>query len=408
MENENTIAETQEEVKGETKTLETAEPKKEAAFIGTTWAGDHDHPVSDAPTESHEVEKSSDSTTGSQEVEKMIRGDKMFVAVRQIMEVKNQINKIETAKNLAIDRVKTMLPDDKLSILESRAVYLNPDVIAQLDMNKKEDWEKVKAVYTFEDGSMIHFTGDPDPDNIKVREMHRDYLVYLRKIDEETKKFEETQTKIKADLDQLYKELDEIVGEENANKVRNYASFSDYYRDWIKEQLEKDDTNPKAREYLEKVLAADDEGIYLGFLFKEVEDLLKKKGNSDSLFYGYRHNFSSIAHKAGSVLASKFSKYNYHISFTKFWDVEEKHFQHEIGAEYNNLFMFILFRFIKFNYEKFDTFWMITLGEIVTQLAFLDKDPHERPESNATFREKVVELLKYTIEHTTSYQTVTK
>ena len=362
--------------------------------------------VQEAPVEEAKEERPVEGVplTGQQEVEKMIRADKMFVAVRQIMEVKNEINKVEAVKTEAIDRVRMMLPDDKLSILESRAVYLDPEAIGKLDMNKEEDWQKVKAVYTFEDGSMIHFTNNPDPDDIKIREMHRDYLVYLRKIDEETKKFEAAQSKIKGELDQLYKELDEVVGAENAEKIRNYASFSDYYREWIKEQLAKEDVSPKAKEYLQKVQDADDAGINLQFLFDEIEKLVRKKGNSDSLFYGYRNNFNTVAHKAGSVLASKFSKYNYHISFTRFWDIESKHFQHEIGEEYNNLFMFIMFRFIKSNYEKFNNFWMITLGEIVTQLAYLAKNPDERPESNNEFRENVVKLLKYVIEHTTTAQ----
>ena len=327
------------------------------------------------------------------ELIKLMQEDKTFVAIQNVMQVKNQISKIETIKDHAISRVKGMLPDDKISILEARAMNLDVDKVLALDMKKDEDWKIIKDIYTFEDGSMIHFTNEPDPKEVKAREMHRDYLVYLQRIRVETEKFDQYEKTVKAELDKLYAEMDEVLGETEANKVRNYASFADYYREWIIKTLAREDISDEIRNQLQKILDADNRGIELKFLRDEIERLIKRKGGTSSLMYGYRHNFQEMARKATAILLQKFSRYNYHLAFNKFFNIEERFFKDEIGEKYNNLFMFILFRFIKFNYDKFDNYWMITIGEIVTQLGFYSREASERPESNKEFTKNLRELL---------------
>lgn len=338
-------------------------------------------------------------TPEQQEIYDLMTSDKKFVAIHDIMQIKNKLNEISAVKEHAIEQVKSMIPDDRISLLEARALALDKDALINLDMEKDADWEKVKSIYTFEDGGMIHFTNEPDTKIKKVREMHRDYLIYLKSIKEETAKFEIIEKESKETLDKLYKELDEAIGEVESAKIRQYSAFADYYRDWIKESLKRDDISDQLREQLQKTLDADNRGIDLEFLKKEIRELISRKGNADSLRYGYHNNFVETARKATAVLASKFSRYNYHLSFIKFYDLEKRLFPDKYGEKFNNLFMFIIFRFIKANCGKLDKFWMITIGEVVTQLGFLFRDESERPESSKEFVKNFQEVMDLVVDH---------
>lgn len=346
-----------------------------------------------------EIPERPELTPEQQEVYDLMRSDKKFVAIHDIMQLKNKVNEIRTMRDYALNQVKTMIPDDRISLLEARAVSLDKDALMKLDMNKDEDWSKVQQIYTFEDGGMIHFTSDPDTKIIKVREMHRDYLIYLKSIKEETAKFEVIERESKEALDKIYAELDEVLGEVEAAKVKDYATFAEYYREWIIESLKREDLSDSLRDQLQKTLNADNRGIELEFLKKEIRELISRKGNADSLMYGYRNNFVDTARKASAVLSSKFSKYNYHLALVKFYDLEKRLFPDQYGEKYNNLFMFILFRFIKANYEKFDNFWMITIGEIVTQLGLMLKNESEKSKSTNDFIKNFHEVMQLVVNH---------
>lgn len=332
------------------------------------------------------------------EIASLMASDHKFVAVRQIMELRNRVSEAGAIKDNAINRTKSMIPDDKYTILEARAMNLDEDELLKLDMKKEEDWQKVLAVYSFDDGSKIHFSNEPDTKDIKCREMHRDYLVYIRRVRIETEKFEKFEKDTQAEIDKLYEELDNIIGKEEGEKIRNYATFADYYRDWIVETLKREDLTENVRNRLNKTLDADNRGVRLDFIEMEIRNMLKKRKDTSSIKWGFRNNFSNTAEAATAVLAQRFAKYNFHLAFNKFYDLETRVLGFE-DAKYNNLFMFLLFRYIKHHYERFDNYWMITLGEVVTQIGFLFKPKENRPASSIEFEKNVKNILELVINH---------
>lgn len=323
----------------------------------------------------------------------LMKSDKKFVAVQGIMQLKNTIKKMETVRDSASDNIKSMLPDDKVSIVEARVDDLDLEALDKLDMRKEEDWQKVKDVYTV-DGQLIEFATKPDSDKIKVREMHRDYLTFIKKFREESAKFDQIEKEYRESMEKLDKELEEAIGEEEAKEIRKYSSFAEYYLDWIDNTLAREDISDNIRSNLQKIKDYDTMGIKLDFLKNEIIRLKDKTGNTQSLLWGFRNSFAEIAEKVNDILSTKFPKYGYHLSFAKFYDIEKTYFKDEIDEKYNNLFMFVLFRFIKNNYNMFNNFWMITIGEIVTQLGFLARPVEERPKSSAEFVENVKQVVK--------------
>lgn len=333
------------------------------------------------------------------EILNLMKTDQTFVAVRNIMATKNKIEEMRSVKDAAISKVHAMTPDARISIIEARAKDLDAEVVGKMDMKDDKNWETIKECYTFEDGSILQFSNEPEgkEKDVKIREMHRDYLLYLKKLNEETEKFNVYEQKLMNDIEKSIDDFGQIVGEAEAEKLRNYADFADYYREWITKTLERKDISPLARTALEKIVNADNEGISLKFLIDEIKDLIARKGNSESLLFGYRNNYAEVAAKADKVLKTKFAQYKYDAAMSKFFDFEKRFFPEY--AKYNNLFMFIIFRYIKSNYEKFDTNWMITIGEILTQLGFLTKKEEDRPACSKEFEESFRAVMSLVINH---------
>lgn len=332
-----------------------------------------------------------------QEILNLMQKDRTFVAIRQIMGVKNELEQIRTVKNGAISKVRAMTPDARVSIVEARAKELDAEAVGKLDMKKEEDWKKIEACYTFEDGSKLHFSNEPEVKDVKYREMHRDYLLYLRSIQVETEKFEVYETKLQNDIEKEIAEFEEILGKEEADKLRNYADFADYYRQWITKTLGRDDISPLARQKLQEIVDADNSGVNLDFLINEIKELISRKGDAKSLIFGYRNNYLEVATKAEKVLKTKFAQYKYEASMAKYFDFEKRFFPEY--EKYNNLFMFILFRYIKSNYEKFNSNWMITIGELLTQMGFITKPEEERPACSKEFEEAYRTVMSLVINH---------
>lgn len=331
------------------------------------------------------------------EIIKLMEEDRTFVAVRGIMAAKNKIEEIRTVKDTAVRKVRAMTPDARVSIIEARAKALDAEAVGKLDMKNEENWKKIQECYTFDDGTVLHFTNEPEIKDVKFREMHRDYLLYLKSIQDETEKFDVYEAKLTKEIDDEIAKFGELLGEEEADKLRNYADFADYYRQWITNVLQRDDISPLARQKLEEIVKSDNAGISLDFLIKEIQDLIGRKGNASSLLFGYRNNYVEVATKAEKILTTKFAQYKYETAMTKFFDFEKRFFPEY--EKYNNLFMFILFRYIKANYEKFDSNWMITIGEILTQLGFLTKPETDRPPCSKEFEEAFRTVMSLVINH---------
>lgn len=331
------------------------------------------------------------------EIIKLMESDRKFVAVRGIMSAKNKIEEIRAVKDTAIRKIHAMTPDARISIVEARAKALDAEAVGKLDMKNEENWKKIQECYTFDDGTVLHFTNAPETKDIKYREMHRDYLLYLKTLQDESEKFDVYEAKLRKDIDTEIANFEEILGTEAADQLRNYADFADFYRQWITELLKRDDISPLARQKLEDIVKYDNAGITLDFLITEIKDLISRKGNASSLLFGYRNNYVEVSSKAEKVLTTKFAHYKYDASMMKFFDFEKRFFPEY--AKYNNLFMFIIFRYIKANYEKFDTNWMITIGELLTQMGFLTKPEAERPACSKEFEESFRTVMSLVINH---------
>jgi len=322
--------------------------------------------------------------------------DPEFVVTRNIIAMQNELAGMRAARDHAQHKLTAMCPDSRMSVVQARVLNADIEAIGKLDMTKDEDWEKVHRFYVMDDGGEVHFSVEPDTKDKMYREMHRDYLVYLRKTHDETVKFEEYEAKAMAEIESLSLELDKLVGiEDSANR---FKSIGELYRRKLTDLAADPNVPEKARVKVNGIIDAMDDGIRLTKLIAEVKTLIAKKGDASSLKYGYRSNFFPVAQRAGKILATKFSKYNYHMQFQNLDKFEERVLDGRY-KEYTNLFMFILFRYIRSNYEKFGNREMIVLGEIITQMGFMLREPVQRPATTAEFEKHYIELMELVINH---------
>lgn len=389
-------------------TMETMEDTAEVIGIEET----HDGPVVDAefdevPNEPYTEIVPAEEIDGSvqadpnlppenKELVDLMNADRTFVATRQIMMARNQINQIASVKDMALNKVNSMCPDARLSIVEARASVIDLDAMKALDMRKEEDWAKILECYTMEDGSIVAFSGDPDLNDLTTREMHRDFLVYLRSIKEENEKFEIVEKKLNAEIDELINNFEDIFGEEEAQKLRNYKDFTEYYRVWIGKTLEREDISDAARAMLTKIKKADDDGVNLEYIIKDIQAQISKKKDSGSILSGFNRSFLDVAQRAKKILGSKFAKYKFDAALETFYDFEKRAFPGEYD-DYNNLFIYLLCRYIKYHHETLDNNSMITIGETLTHMGFMLKEEKDRPESAKDFADAVRDLLDLVI-----------
>ena len=330
---------------------------------------------------------------GDRQLAEEMAMDAGFVVTNSVMKLRNEMASIKAERDRAMNKLKTMCPDDRYSILEARVMETDIEALAKLDMKKEEDWQKVLDIYTMEDGGVISFSLDIPETDIKYREMHRDYIIYVNSVNTETAKYNAVEAKVTAEIEEIFKEYAELVGEEEAAKARNVSYTAQYYRMFIEKLLSREDLNTDLKEKLLEYKEADHDGRTLRPIIEEIEKLLKKRnGDASSIIYGFRNNFIAVANAAKRALDAKFKKYNYSFALENLHDFEKRAFPGEFD-DYNNVFIFLLMRYIKANYEKFDNKNMYTIGEIFANMGFLLRPVEERPDTVVEFEQSVRKLL---------------
>lgn len=330
------------------------------------------------------------------ELQDLMTQDKTFVAVRQIMTLQNNFEQVRTTRQQAIAKANALCTDERISAVEARAMTIDEEALMKLDLKDKDAWEMVLAYYTFDDG-VVTFTNNPDVKDLKIRQMHRDYLLYLKHIKEETEKFDIYEQKMQKDIENFMKEFEEACGEEEAAKLKDYASFTDYYLQWIKKLVERDDVSDKCKAFARGVLDAEEAGITLNFLLADIRKLIDRTGSTSSLLHGYSHNYREVATKADKILKAKYAKYKYDVQMGQFYDYEKRFFPEY--EKYNNLFMFIIFRYIKYRYDALNNNNMITIGELLTQMGLMAKPKETWSENTKRFEEAYRAVMSLVINH---------
>lgn len=321
------------------------------------------------------------------EIDRSILQDRTVLAYSTMLAAKNQLADLHNLKDAATERLKTMCPDDHFSAFEARVALLDIDAIGKMDMHDEVSWMKVKEVYTFEDG-MMHFSAEPKEDDIKYREMHRDFIVYIRKYNDETAKFEAADAQYKKEIEAIEEKYKDVFTSPDS---LGFKSMSDFYRQHFYKLLKDDRLSDKAHAYVQRVVDATEHGISLEVFIDEVHKLIDKRGDASSLLKGYRTNYLTIAQQVDKILRTRFAKYRLHLNFVKFYDVEKRFFPEY--EKYNDLFMFVLFRYIKHNYEKFTNDDFLMISEILTQIGYLKHPVEDRPADNAKFIENFHTLM---------------
>ena len=335
--------------------------------------------------------------TPDQEIGLMLNAMPEYQFQSKIIDANSKLDEVRGVRQLASDKIKTMCPDDTSSVLMARATVLDLKTLESLNMHSMNDWMKVKEVYTCEDGRVIELAANPK-DEIRYREMHRDFLCFLKSYDEESKKFAVVEEKYNQDIAKAEAEFDAYRTANNLNIVDESSKFvsrAEYYQKTLAALSAREDISPETKTRIDEILHWSENGVGLTLLIEEVRGLIKKRGTASSIMHGYRNSYQSVAVQVEKVLRARFGKYNLVYGLSKFGNAEEQFFPEY--KEYNNLFMFILFRYIKYNYERFNNNHMIMLSEIITQLGYLKHQETDRPESSKQFAEAVRTMLSLVI-----------
>lgn len=277
-------------------------------------------------------------------------GNKILIAdtYMKIRDVKNQINENRTIFQQKLNFMFTGT-DDQVNILAARASEVTEEAI------KNATFDQIKEFFMFDDKfiGLNTMPGLSDEDNI---EAYKDFLLYLREINNAERDF----NTFEADNDSLL----DMFPDEVKEAAKTTFTWDRYIYNIFKEKMEAEETPEKEKESLKKILTMKDNALNLNPMKEYIKNEINA-GRRKSLINAFKTRFQDTLKKADQFAsANKFKMY-----YPLYDNIEET-----IGYEgYRNLFVYILARYVKFCSENFDKFDNVYIAQIIQNLIMLKK-----------------------------------
>lgn len=322
----------------------------------------------------------------------LLRADKEYEVMNNLIQLKSTIKTISGSKDAMKDKLKTQTTDPNIAIVESRLEAIDLETLKKLDLKNPKDVELIESIITIE-GQVLEVTIPVEES--KKNEFFKDFLIYLKATAEETAKFEAAEAKFQIEYDKLMEECKELIGEEKIDELDG-MHLADFHRNHLRGLLDKESVNEEIKTQIRTIMSAQDAGATISYLKDNIKKQIDAKKNSRSIVQGYRNNFMDIVTQCDKILKTKFTRYNININTPAFCNLEDRFFPE--FKEYNDLFMFLLFRHIKHNYEKITKLEMLSFVETLLCVQWLNKPVEERPERIKVLEESIKEILTMVIE----------
>ena len=277
-------------------------------------------------------------------------GNKILIAdtYMKIRDVKNQIN---DNKVIFQQKLNFMFSgtNEQIDILATRASEVTEEAL------KSATFEELKEFFMF-DGEFVGLQTMPGLKDEDMVDAYRDFLLYLREMDSAEKDLNEYESS--------NDELMDLFPEEVKEAAQNTYTWDRYIYKIFKEKMEDENTPPEEKETLQKIIVMKDSALNLEPM-KEYMRNEMNAGRRKSMINAFRTRFKDTLQKADQYAsANKFKMY-----YPLYDNIEET-----IGYEgYQNLFVYILARYVKFCSENFNKYDNVYIAQIIQNLIMLKK-----------------------------------
>lgn len=284
-------------------------------------------------------------------VQAIINSNNKILIADTYMKLRDINNQIGDNKVLLQQKLNFMFSgtDDQLNILSIRASELTEDAI------KKASLEELKDIFVF-DGKFI---GLSIIENLKEEDQtsaYRDFLLYLKETGSTEKEL--------LDFEESNQSMLDLFPDEVKKAAENTFTWDRYIYNIFKEKMDDDNTPEAEKESLKKILAMKDSALNLKPMKEYIQNEMNA-GRRKSLLHAFKTRFKDTLKSADKfAIANKFKMY-----YPLYDNIEAT-----IGYEgYQNLFVYILARYVKFCSENFTKYDQVYIAQIIQNLIMLKK-----------------------------------
>lgn len=277
-------------------------------------------------------------------------GNKILIA-NTYMQIRDVQNQLDDHKVLLEQKLNFMFSgtDDQLEILSIRTSEVTKDVI------EKASLEELKEFFIF-DGKFVGLSIIDNLDEEGQLKAYRDFILYLREINDTKEDFDA--------FDKNNNALLELFPDEVKEAGKTTFTWDRYIYKLFKERSEAEDCPEDEKESLQKLMLMKDSALNLEPMKQYIQDEVNA-GRRKSLVHAFRTRFNDTL-KAADKFASS---HKFKMFYPLYDNIEET-----IGYEgYQNLFVYIFARYVKFKSENFTKYDQVYIAQIIQNLIMLKK-----------------------------------
>ena len=301
------------------------------------------------------------------ELDALVASGNKLAEVNTFMKLRSIYNELNGQKATINTKINFMFDGtpEQVDLIQARVSEVRKEAL------QTATFEQLQQFFIF-DGEPIKLNFDPLLDEKEKIDAHREFLLYLKEVDDIVK-----------DIDAHLKEIDELsehFSEEVKTKSKDMYQWDRYIYELFKEKALDLNLTDAERERIKRIIQVKDEALSLAPIYTAVKAEIDL-GRRRSMINAFQTRFKDTIKKAEQYAARN----EFHVYFQLFDGVEE-----EFGyGEFRNLFAYLLARYIKYNANKLTKVDNAFIAQVTQNLIMLKKN-----QLPTDIRRKFVENIK--------------
>ena len=311
--------------------------------------------------------------------------DQKYYQVQRAITFISAMNKIDSEINRIMLQVHSIVPAtrDELKIIIARMSDIKPSEIKNLSLGF------MKQLFTIE-GKEIG-VNMPDTGTVKEPEFYREVIRFFKASDEQV-------AAAQVWVDGLRDKFNKDIPEDVKTIISTFENMDNYMHSYFNAKLEDPNVSPEEKESVSNTLKYTDYGKTLDPLYDSLKAFIEHKG-SRSILHGYRTQGQLVATLKKAIKVCKENQITFPIQLLE--HIEKKLFGEEKYKNYDNFFLYLLSRHIKFKADSITHYDRVFISQAFSNLVTVMRESEEHPckKLSDTMKESISRVIDMVIEH---------
>ena len=306
-----------------------------------------------------------------EDIKKIIASGNKLDEANAFMEIKTLRNNISAQKVIAKEKINFIFngTPEEIDLIQVRVSDVTKDAL------EKATFDEMREFFIFDDHEVnLNIAPELVEESDKI-EAYRNFLLYLKALDEVDTNIDNQLAKIDKALDGFSDEIKE--------KSKSLQVWDDFIFGLFKEKLNDQSLSQDEKNRIKRVIEIKEDALNLTPIFNYVKDEVDQNRRI-SLIHAFKNRFEDTITKAEKYAEQN----NFRIYFQLFDGIEDR-----INySDYRNLFMYLFARYIKFNQEKFSKIDNTFIAQVIQNLILLKNNQLQEPRKS-TFINSIKSIL---------------